>query len=176
MRPGFIIFGPRDVLFSYETYERVCKDEKFFCVNKGKSLNCYSYVENLVDGLILVSTHPKAVGKTYIISDGPIITYREFMQNIFESCGLELKLTSAPYWLGIAGATLLEAIYKLFRRKNGPIITRYRVHVASSNLGFKNDKIIDELGYEARINLQDACKKTFDWFQLKKNNISLTNK
>ena len=165
VRPGFIIFGPRDILFSRETYERVCKDGKFVCVNKGKSLNCYSYVENLVDGLILVSTHPKAAGETYVISDGPIITYREFMRNMFESCNTDLKLTSAPYWLAMSGATLLEGIYKLFKRKKGPIITRYRVHVASCNLGFVNDKIINDLGYEAKIDLQEACKRTFEWFQ-----------
>jgi len=164
VRPGFIIFGPRDVKYSLEQYDRIYKKHKFECVSKGKAVSCYSYVENLVDGLILVSTHPKAAGETFIISDGPIITFRELMEKMFASCDVELKLTSIPYWLAYPVVALLEGIYKLFRRKKGPLLTRYRVNVASKDLGFVNDKIVKELGYDPKINLEEACKRTFDWY------------
>ncbi|MHA1799396.1 MAG: NAD-dependent epimerase/dehydratase family protein [Candidatus Helarchaeota archaeon] len=167
VRPGFVIFGPRDVLFSFEAYDRICKNGSFPCVNHGKAISCYSYVENLVDGLILVSTHPNAAGKTYIISDGPIISFKELMDDFFKSCNVKIKLQSAPYWLAISAATILEGIYKLFRRKNGPIITRYRVKVSASDLGFINKKIVSELGYNAKINLEEACKRTYEWYMNK---------
>ena len=164
VRPGFMIFGPRDVLVSLPYYDRILKKHSFECVSKGKAVSCYSYVENLVEGLILVSTHPKAAGETYIMSDGPIITFREYMANVFASCNVELKLTSIPYWLAYPVVALIEGIYKLFRRKNAPLLTRYRVKVASKDLGFVNDKIVKELGFNPKIDLEEACKRTYDWY------------
>ncbi len=164
VRPGFIIFGPRDILYSFKQYDRICKKQSFECVNKGKAVSCYSYVENLVEGLILVSTHPNAVGETFIISDGPIIAFRELMKEMFVSCDIPLKLKSIPYWLAYPIVALIEGIYKLFRRKKGPILTRYRVNVAAKDLGFVNDKIINQLGYLPKIDLKEACKRTFNWY------------
>lgn len=164
VRPGFIIFGPRDILYSFKQYDRICKKHSFECVSKGKAVSCYSYVENLVDGLILVSTHPKAPGETFIISDGPIISFRDLMEKMFASCDLELKLKSVPFWVAYPAVALVEGIYKLFRRKNAPLLTRYRVKVASKDLGFVNDKIVKELGFNPKIDLEEACKRTYDWY------------
>ncbi len=165
IRPGFTIFGPNDRLFSLEAYKWIDKGKSFPTVNKGKSLMCYSYVENLVDGLILVAKHPKAPGQTYIISDGPIIPFRELLEKMFASCGREPRISSFPSWLAFPAAGLLEVFYKLFRSKNGPLITLYRVHVSSTDLGFVNYKIVKELDYKPIIDLEEAFKRTYNWFK-----------
>ncbi len=95
MRPGFNIFGPHDRLGSLELFSRIDKGKSLPCLNKGKSLICYSYVENLADGIILVATHPDAQG-TYIITDGPIITNKEMYEKMFEACDHEPKISSIP--------------------------------------------------------------------------------
>ncbi len=163
VRPGFTIFGPHDRLFSLEAYKRIEAGKSFPLVNKGQSLMCYSYVENLVDGLILVSTHPKAAGQTYIISDGPIITFRELIEQMFLAAGQTPKLSSFPSWLAYPAAAILTAFYKLVRSKTAPLITFYRVKVASTDLGFTNEKIVRELGYNATISLEEAFKRTYEW-------------
>ncbi len=166
VRPGFTIFGPNDRLFSFEAFKRIVDEGKSFpTVNKGKSLMCFSYVENLVCGIHLVSTHPKAAGQTYIISDGPIISFREFLTGLFEACDQKVKLSSFPSWLAIPIAGLLEVFFKIGRSKTGPLIRRYTVRVSSTDLGFVNDKIVKELGYTAPIRLKDAWKLTYQWYQ-----------
>lgn len=169
IRPGFTIFGPKDRLFTYEAYYRVENGKLYGTINKGKALICYSYVENLADGLILVSTHPKAAGQTYIISDGPVISWNEFNKKMFAPLESDLKkrakYSSVPYWLAYPLVGLLELIYKLFRRKKGPILTLYRIKIQSKNLSFINDKIINELGYESKIDLEGAFQKTYNWYK-----------
>ncbi len=166
VRPGFTIFGPNDKnIFSFRAYERIDNGKSFPAVNKGKSLMCYSYVENLVDGLILVASHPKAPGETYIISDGPIIPFKELLEEIFASCGREPKIPSYPSWLAFPAAGLLEIFYKLFRSKDGPLINLYRVHVSSTDLGFVNNKVVSELGYKPAISLEEAFKRTYNWYK-----------
>lgn len=165
VRPGFTIFGPNDKLFSFEVYSRIDKGKSFPVVNNAKTVTCYSYVENLADGLILVATHPKAAGQTYIISDGPILPFKDFMAQMFAACGKELKLLSIPSWLAYPAAGLLEAMYKLVRSKKGPLITLYRVKVIATDLGFKNDKIVKDLGYKASIGIEEAFKRTYESYQ-----------
>lgn len=165
VRPGFTIFGPNDRLFSYEVYGRIVNGKSFPVVNKAKALTCYSYVENLVDGLILVAEHPKAAGQTYIISDGPIIPFKDFMVKMFAASGKKLKLMSVPYCLAYPAAGLLEGIYKLFRSQKGPPITLYRVKVIATDLGFSNEKIIEDLGYQSAVELDEAFKRTFEAFK-----------
>ena len=171
VRPGFTIFGPNDKLFSYEVYGRIEDGKSFPVVNHAKTVNCYSYVENLADGLILVATHPKAAGQTYIISDGPIIPFKDFMAKMFAAGGKELKLMSIPSWLAYPAAGLLEAIYKVGRSRKGPLITLYRVKVIATDLGFINDKIVKELGYQAAIGIDEAFRRTYESYKqtLKKN-------
>lgn len=165
IRPGFTIFGPNDRLLSFEAFQRIENGKPFPTVNMGKNLMCYSYVENLVDGIILVATHPEAAGQTYIISDGPIIPFRDLLKGIFEAAEQEVKLSSFPSWLAFPLATLLEVLYKIGRSKNGPPITKYRVKVSMMDLGFVNDKITQELGYNAEIDIEEAWNRTYKWYK-----------
>ncbi|MHA1377460.1 MAG: NAD-dependent epimerase/dehydratase family protein [Candidatus Helarchaeota archaeon] len=173
VRPGFVIFGPRDRLFSYEAYSRVENGKLYGTINKGKALTCYSYVENLVDGLILVSIHEKAANSTFIITDGPIITWKEFNEKMFAPLEVDLrkkaKFSSIPYGLAYFFVGLLEGVYKLFRRKQGPILTLYRIKVQSKNLAFINSKIVNELDYNPKITLDEAFKRTYEWYKTEKN-------
>ncbi|MHA1264498.1 MAG: NAD-dependent epimerase/dehydratase family protein [Candidatus Helarchaeota archaeon] len=165
VRPGFTIFGPNDRLFSFEAYNRITRGKSFPLVNHGKSLMCYSYVDNLVDGLKLVATHSKAAGQTYIISDGPILPFKHFLEQLFTPCSVPVNFSNFPSWLALPVAGLLSGIYKLGRSKKGPLITPYRVKVSSTDLGFTNAKIVKDLGYHASINLEEAAKRTFTWFE-----------
>ncbi len=176
IRPGFTIFGSNDRLFSFEAYKRIDNGKSFPTVNKGKSLMCYSYVENLVEGLILAATHPKAAGQTYIISDGPIIPFKEFLGTMFEVSGHKVKLSSFPSWLAYPIAGLLEAIYKFFRRKNGPLITLYRVKVSSIDLGFKNEKAMQELGYKPAVDRVEGFRRTYEWYKEEMGKLPLKTK
>jgi nucleoside-diphosphate-sugar epimerase len=173
MRPGFNIFGPHDRLGSLELFSRIERGKSLPCLSKGKSLICYSYVENLVDGIILVATHPDAKG-TYIITDGPIITNKVMYEKMFEACEREPKISSIPSWLGTVGAAIIEAFSKLVRKKERPLITRYLVKVGSTDLGFSNGKIVKELGYNASVDIVEAYKRTYEWY--KRESEKLQNK
>jgi len=164
IRPGFNIFGPFDRLGSFEMFSRIEKGKSLPCLNKGKSLICYSYVENLVDGIILVATHPEAKG-TYIITDGPIITNKQMYESLFEACGREPKISSVPSWLGMTGAAIIEAFSKLVQKKERPLITRYLVKVGSTDLGFSNEKVVRELGYKPTVDMVEGYRRTYEWYK-----------
>ena len=62
------------------------------------------YLGNLVDAIRLCLTHPKAAGKTFLVSDGDDVSTPELVRRIAAALGLQPFLVSIPVswirWLG----------------------------------------------------------------------------
>ena len=167
IRPGFMPFGPHDMLASKELLGRLDKGKSIPNINHGRSKMSYVYAENLCDGLILAGTVPKAAGQAYIIADNepPYITMKQFMDKLCDEFGVKRSDTSIPYRLAAPFVGLLDIIYRIFLRKKLPLISVYTLKVAKFNLYFHSDKAKSELGYEPKVLLDDGIKKTISWYR-----------
>jgi len=166
IRPGFTIFGPNDLMFTYELCNTLETGKTYAYINKGKAKMCYSYVENLVEGLILANIHEKAAGETFILCDDkPEFTnMATITQLICDKLGIETPKTSIPYWLAYPFVSLYENIYRIFRKKRRPKLTTYMLKVAKYDLYFKCDKAKKLLNYNPKIDLNQAIEKSIDWY------------
>ncbi|MGQ4875502.1 MAG: NAD-dependent epimerase/dehydratase family protein [Promethearchaeia archaeon] len=173
IRPGFIPFGPNDLLASKEMLSRFDAGKGIPTINGGKAKICYIYVENLCNGLILAGTKPEAVGQTYILADTepPFITMRMFYQTLAEKLGVKVKISNIPYILALPFVGLLDLIYRIFLRKKMPIISVYTLKVSKYNLYFKPDKAIKELGFKTNIDFNTGVEKTIEWYRKFSKNI-----
>lgn len=63
------------------------------------NLRSFIYVENLVDALILCSTHPNAVGQTYLVSDDQDISTPDLLRKLSSAMGLPTRLFHCPLML-----------------------------------------------------------------------------
>lgn len=61
-----------------------------------KNLRSLIYVGNLVDALILCSTHPAAAGKTYLVSDGDDVSTPELLRRLGAAMGHPARLFYCP--------------------------------------------------------------------------------
>ncbi|MHA1230604.1 MAG: NAD-dependent epimerase/dehydratase family protein [Candidatus Helarchaeota archaeon] len=166
IRPGFTIFGPNDIMTSFEICNTLETGSLPF-LNHGKAKMCYSYVENLVNGLILVSNHKKAAGETFILCDDKpqYISFYEFIDTICKELNVKTPTTSIPYALAFPIISLYENICRIFRKKKAPKLTTYRLRVAKYNLCFKCDKAKKLLNYNPEIDFNEAIKRTVDWYK-----------
>ncbi|MHA1292688.1 MAG: NAD-dependent epimerase/dehydratase family protein [Promethearchaeota archaeon] len=167
IRPGFMPFGPNDMLASKQILERLDKGKTIPNINHGIAKMCYTYVENLCDGLILAGTNQNAPGQTYLIADDnpPYITMKEFINKLCDEFNLEYPKVNLPYFLVAPFVAILDLFYRIFLRKKLPIISMYTLKVAKYNLYFKSDKAKNDLGYQSKIHLDEAIKKTFLWYK-----------
>lgn len=167
IRPGFMPFGPNDMLASKEMFSRIDAGKSIPTINQGKSKAGYVYVENLCEALELVGTHPKAAGQIYIISDQnpPYITMKDYNNKLYGAFGKPRKKQNIPYGVALIGAAIVDFIYRIFMRKKRPLISTYLVNVAKHDLHFSSDKIRKELGYKQAIGFDDAIIKTVSWYK-----------
>lgn len=162
IRPGNV-FGPYDEKF-IAPYLDLIRKGQFVFINKGKSLTCPTYIENLVHGIELACTHPDAGGETFIITDGLDIAWKEFTDALHSELEVNPTRRSLPYYLVYFIAYLMELSYKAMRIQQAPLLTRYRINNAGRDYHFTVEKAQRILGYKPVTGFKDAVRKTIEWY------------
>ncbi len=163
IRPGNV-FGPRDRVTFVKMAELIEKGQMVY-IGGGKPLTCPTYVENLIDAILLAVNRKETVGETFIVTDGMEITWKEYMDKIAEKLGVRRPFFSVPYPIAYSAAALCEAILKLFGSNKPPIITRYRIANVGKDYHFSIEKARTKLGYQPRISLDEAMERTVKWYK-----------
>jgi len=163
IRPGNV-FGPRDRVTFAKMAELIEKGQMVY-ISRGRPLTCPTYVENLIDAILLAVDRKDTVGETFIITDGLEITWKEYMDKIAEKLGVRRPLFSVPYPVAYSAAAVCEAILKLFRSNKPPIITRYRIANVGKDYHFSIKKARTKLGYQPRVSLDEGMERTVEWYK-----------
>lgn len=72
------VFGPGGAAYTSLPVE-LARQGQFCWINGGTGLCNYTFVENLVDAIILAAENPSCAGKRFIVNDG-VISWREFLE------------------------------------------------------------------------------------------------
>ncbi|MDX9789560.1 MAG: NAD-dependent epimerase/dehydratase family protein [Candidatus Kapaibacterium sp.] len=162
VKPGNV-FGIKDHTF-IEKYIDALLSGKAGYVDGGVRKTCPVYVENLVDGIMLASRNDNAIGETFFITDGLDITWRQFTEKIADELGIDRPKSSFPYFLAYAVAAVMEFIYNAIDSKEPPLLTRYRIFNGGKDYTFSIDKARKILGYEPKVEFDEAVKRTVQWY------------
>ena len=106
------VYGPEDTTFLPHVIHALEKRELVFW--RRNSLLWPTYIENLVDLILLIANDEKAVGNGYLIHDGGCFTFEGFANLLTQALGLKPVHTHIPYGLAYGAAILLEAVWKSF--------------------------------------------------------------
>lgn len=163
VKPGNV-YGVKDHTF-IEKYLDALESGKAGYVDGGKRKTCPVYVENLVDGIMLASQKEEAIGETFFITDGMDITWKEFTDKLADEMNLKRPTSSFPFFLAYAVAFVMEFIYTALDTKEPPILTRYRIFNGGKDYTFSIEKARKNLGYEPKIQFEEAIKRTVNWYR-----------
>jgi len=155
------IYGPGDpgrflLLF------KMSKDGRFLMFGNGKTTYHPVYIDNLVDLFLLAADHPAAVGRTYLGADEHYYTLNDLVKAVGRAMGIDVKIWHLPFrplWLA---AVLVEAV--CWPLRISPPLFRRRVDWFRQVRAFKIDKAREELGYEARVGIDEGLAATYRWY------------
>ncbi len=157
------VFGEGDQTFVPLLADAIIKKDLIFW-RKG-AIVWPTYIENLVDLLMLISEDERAVGNGYLVHDGESTTLEEFCAGIAEAMGVPPIKTYIPYGLAMAVAKVMEFLWRLFRIQKRPLLTTYTVTNLGSRFSFSIDKAWLELGWKPRISYREGFQKTMKWLK-----------
>jgi nucleoside-diphosphate-sugar epimerase len=164
VRPAVVVFGPEDTT-AFIHMAPMLEKGRWTHVKGGKPFLCYTYVSNLVDGLLLAGTHEKAAGETFNITDDLQIRWKEFIGAVVHAFEVDQRTMSFPVPVARAAGISLEAVFKLFHTKKPPPITDYRTALVSKDFHFSCAKAKRMLGYRPRVSFHEGLVRTVEWYR-----------
>ncbi|QDV29098.1 3 beta-hydroxysteroid dehydrogenase/Delta 5--_4-isomerase [Planctopirus ephydatiae] len=154
LRPGFI-YGPGDRSVLPRLIERL-KTKQFAFLGSPEKLMNNTSVHNLVQAVAAVLKHPTPAGRIYHVTDGRLVTKREFVETVARCAKLPLPKKVVPLPVAKVLAKVLERIWKLLGKQEAPLLSSARIKFLGLNLDFSSHRIQMELGYQPVIDFQQA--------------------
>ncbi len=163
LRPAWV-YGPGDRTFFPELVDAM---KQGFMVYFGDKRNFLvtTYIDNLVDAMMLALEKPDAIGRAYLVTDGVEMTWEDLCTRLADELKLKSPLVTIPNFLSKPLAFGLETTWKLTFSKNRPLLTRYSVAFMGSNLRYDDKRIRNELGYQPEILPEEGIRRTIEWLK-----------
>lgn len=152
LRPGYI-WGPGDRTI-IPFIVNALRAKWLFLADDGSNLLSLTFLDNVVETIILALRKEDAAGKTFNITDGSKITSKRFINDIIAILGIEYRLRSMNYPVMYAAALLLENYYRFVRRSSTPPLTRFAARFLKYESAFDISRAIYELGYQPAISYE----------------------
>lgn len=174
LRPGFI-YGPRDRTVLPRIFERL-RMGGFKFLGTGNTLLNNTYVGNLVDAVFLALERDDLIGEVFNVTDGKLVTKREFISTIAGLAGYEVPTKNVPLFVAKGLAKLMEGGQRAYDRfspfpggvwlpeKNkAPLLNGARIKFLGLNLDFSIEKAKRELGYEPKVDFETGMQAAIGW-------------
>ena len=159
-RPGGI-YGPRDLRF-LKLFKAI-KIKRFVMLGSGEILYQMTYIDDLIDGILLCATKPEAIGNVYILAGDQPVTLNKLVQCLAKVLGVNEPRFRFPvmpvYWAGF----LCELVFKPFGLN--PPIYRRRVDFFRKTRSFDISKAKRELGFQPKTDLMTGISQTAEWYR-----------
>jgi len=157
-----VIWGPRDTTV-LPRIEALARRNQLILVGDGSQKVSLSYVDNVVDALLLGAERDGAGGEAFFIVDREPVEMRHFIGRLCGAVGAPPPRGTVPYGLAFAAGTVLEGIWKLIGKETPPPITRYGVAVLGRNMVFQWEKARRLLGYRPAVDFEEGMRHIAAW-------------
>jgi dihydroflavonol-4-reductase len=155
------IYGPGDTRL-LKLFRMIAR-RRFFFLGSGDIFYHMVHVDDLVRGLRLLGTSPRAPGEVFILGGEQYYTLREIACFIADAVGVPhswLRFPARPFQ--IAGS-ICERICVPFGIE--PPLHRRRVDFYTKSRAFSIAKAWDLLGYKPTVGLRDGLQATLRWYR-----------
>ena len=124
---------------------RLVRQHQFVWFNHGQYAYSTCHVENLAEGLLAAAAAGRG-GNTYFVTDGPPISFQDFVQGLLATQHLRVGERSIPWRLGLSVGKSIERIWGALRRTD-PAPISYESAALIGPFSLIDLKARQELGY-----------------------------
>ena len=158
-RPEFV-YGPADrhVLGLYRTIQRGV----FFYIGSGQSLVHPTYVADAIEGLLLCGRRGLA-GRVYHIAGSGPVSIQELATTIAGELGVRAPCLHVPKVVARVGAWGVGAVARALGVQ--PPLSQDGVRFFAETRAFSTARAEAELGYRARVSLEEGVRRTVAWYR-----------
>lgn len=162
LRPA-VVYGPHGTWA--EEPIRMMQQGKMFLIANGRGTCHPCYIDNLIDAMLLVADHPRAIGQAYIVGDDQPLSFKEYFNHLARVVGVKPIRRSIPLALARLMATTLERFGKWRGRDQRPLLTHTAIDLVTTQSTMCMDKIRRELGFTPRCSVAAGMARLQQWIE-----------
>jgi nucleoside-diphosphate-sugar epimerase len=155
------IYGPRDTRF-FKLFRAVAGGY-FVMIGNGRTLYHLTYIDDLVEGIVLASRKPEAIGEVFTIAGAEYTTIKELVGLLADVLQKPHPRWRIPFWPVYGAAVLCDTLCRPFGI-SPPLYPR-RVEFFHHDRAFAIEKARRLLGYEPKVGLRDGLALTAEWYR-----------
>jgi nucleoside-diphosphate-sugar epimerase len=155
IRPG-AIYGPRERRL-LKLFRAIARG-RYAIVGNGRAFYHPVFIDDLVDGYLLLMERPEAVGEAFIVAGPRYVSQREMAAIVARHTNGRVLPFRVPAWPLQALGSLVEAVCVPFGIE--PPLHRRRVDFWVKNRAFSIDKARRLLGYAPKVDLDEGVART----------------
>ena len=162
-----LIWGPGDPHLFPRLVERA-KNKKLVRVGNGTNLVDMIYIDNAVEAHIKacekLGIGSPIAGKCYFVSDGEPVILWEWIANLLEELKLPAVTKSISFKCAAVLGGILEGVYKIFRIKKEPPMTRFLAAQLARSHYFNISQARNDFGYKPVVTKEEGMKCLFNYY------------
>jgi nucleoside-diphosphate-sugar epimerase len=155
------IYGPGDRRF-LKLFRPIAR-RRFVMIGSGEVLYHLTYVEDLVEGILLAGEHPAAPGQVFTLGGARYTTLNELTRLIAEALEVPPPRVRIPYAPVHLASVVCDRVFRSVGL-SPPLYPR-RVEFFSKDRAFDISKARNLLGYEPRVDLEEGLRRTAQWYR-----------
>jgi nucleoside-diphosphate-sugar epimerase len=132
-------------------------------IGPGKVLYHMTYVDDLIEGIVLCGRKPEALGEVFTIAGEQYTTIGELVNLIADVLGKPHPYLRVPFYPVYVGALVCERVCKAVGVE--PPLYPRRVEFFYKDRAFSIEKAKRLIGYQPKIGLREGLEKTAAWYK-----------
>jgi nucleoside-diphosphate-sugar epimerase len=165
VRPSNVI-GPGSVWV--DGMAAMMKARPFFpLIDGGKHSASLVYIDNLVDGILLASSHEAAAGKTYHFRDDYDVTWQTYFSDLASSIGANPRFARLPFPVAWTVATLCDRLLRPIGVQTE--ITRQVIGLVGRDNDVDTTRAREDLGWKTRVPYEEGIRTIREYARNLKN-------
>ena len=160
LRPG-TIYGAGDRLIVPRLIDGI-ESGRLKTIGDGEKLMNNTYVRNLGDAIVLALESLEAVGETFNIRDGRLVTRVEYFGAVADFLD-KPHPGRVPVRLAKPVARVTESVARMNGRKEPPLLTEAAIRFMTANLDFSIEKAQRVLNYQPKVDFRDGIREALEW-------------
>ena len=164
-----VILRPRGIFGAWDDtllprLLRLLRRKRFPLFNRGDALIDLTYVDNVVDAILLALALPGTAQTTFNISNGQPQRAGDLFAQLARTFGLPWRPRHVPLATGLALARACELAGRVARGWEPPL-TRYTVGTVAYSQTLDLQRAREHLGYVPRVEIAEGIRRTSAWIQ-----------
>ena len=162
IRPGNV-YGPGATTWVCRPLEAI-QHNKIALINHGTGIFHHTYIDNLIDALILTMNKPNVIGKAYNITDNDdSITWKQYFNDLAAIANKPSITQNISKPTAVFLSYLMIGCYKITGRK--PLLTPSALQILTNTSTISIEPAKNDLEYTSTVSYLEGMKQVKQWLE-----------